>query len=205
MKSLGDVRPPDGVGAFEIRDGPGNTAQAIEAAPGQTQSGHCPFDQGETGGIENAMLLECVAGQVGVRPSGSGSITRRLPLARLLHPGADRRGRFAGLITRERLEGYRVHSDRQIDSIAQRSRDPSAIVPQLGRVAEATSRQFAGVATGTGVHRADQEESGGKPYGPGRTRDANHAFLERRAQRLECAPVEFCHLVEEQHAGVRKA
>src|SRR4029079_6640053 len=57
-------------------------------------------------------------------------------------------------------------------------------------------------STGTQVHRPDELESGRihrPPFGPG---NADHAVLERLAQRLEGWAHELRELVEEQHASV---
>ena len=57
----------------------------------------------------------------------------------------------------------------------------------------------------TRVHRRHEQEVGGERHAAGRARDVDDAVLERLAQDVERAALEFRHLVEQQHAVMRQA
>src|SRR5207249_1189326 len=55
------------------------------------------------------------------------------------------------------------------------------------------------------VHRRDELEARGEERPPACSRDADRSVLERLAKRLERGSLELRHLVQEEHAPMRKA
>ena len=102
--------------------------------------------------------------------------------------------------------GHRRHLDAQIDAVHQRARDARLVIAGAA-VDAAALAGIAGlerIAAATWIHRRDQHEAGrvGDAMIGARHRDL--AVLQRLAQGIQHARIEFGQLVEEQHALMRQ-
>ncbi len=132
------------------------------------------------------------------------ALARQLPLARRRDARADG-GR--GLARRPRGElGFIDGRDieHQVEAIEQGPGELAAIARDLvGRAATLAGR-MAEPAAGTGIHRRDELEAGGKFGAPGGAADVDLPALQRLAQGFEHAALELRKLVEKQRAVMRQ-
>ena len=89
-----------------------------------------------------------------------------------------------------------------VDAVHQRATDAIEVMLHLSRRAHATLNRMIVIATGTGIHRCDQHETGRIVDVILYTRDAYLSIFQRLAKHLQDIPLKFCQLVKKEYTVV---
>ena len=142
---------------------------------------------------------------VGVAGEASAFEAGALPLPSVLDAPPHRGGRLGQAVADELLVLDAGRLDEQVDPVEQRAADALLVAGDSPGGADALLARVAVVAAGTGVHRAEQHESGGKGRRPLGAADGDDFVFHGLAQNFEGALAELGELVEEEDAAVGEA
>jgi hypothetical protein len=186
----------------KVGDGSSDFQHAVVAACAQSESLYRSLQQVATRDVGTARMAPSASAQFSIR-----SCTGRRPSPLLPYAcGANALTDDGGVLARRRFcDGRNGHGrdlDDEVDSIAKRTREPSAITRNLCGRAAARPSVVTAEATGTRVHCGDEDEPGRKDRSTSRAGDRDAAFLERLPQDLEYPSVKLGHLIEEEHTVV---
>ena len=189
----------DGDVAFEVRYGPGQATDPMEASGTQSAAPDLALHERGRGGIHRSHIVEIGPGQFGVGADSPGGGTP----ASLGHPGSDDRCPLRGFAAQELIGIGSIDPNGDVESIEEGSgQAPGVALP--GRFAASARSGRTSISTRAGVHGADH----GEPRREGRrSPGSTHphlTVLEGLAKGVEYQGRELPHLVEEEHPTVYK-
>ena len=120
------------------------------------------------------------------------------------HPLTHNCCRFAGASVGDRLNWQSRHRHDQVQAISQGTGNATSIRGDLSGSTPARAAVIAEKSARTGIHGGYEHEASGKHRRARCPGDGHTPFLERLSEDLEDSTVELRHLVQEQHAVVRK-
>ena len=177
LQRLGHRVRADLVVAGKIGNRPRDPAHAIVAARAQRHPARRGSQHAQRRRIRGAMLRHERGGQLCVRRDALARVADGLARTRGDHAGANGGRPLPRFTEREDIDRHRRHLHGQIESIAQRTREPIAISRHLLRRAPALARRIAGESARTRVHRGNQHEAGRKRRRASRAGDRDTPFF----------------------------
>ena len=151
MDGFEEVGRGNGAGPGEIGDRTRDLENAIVGAGREVQLFHGLLQQDSKRAIDGTMLADLRMGHAGVDGGAGAGKARLLPAAGSLDPGADGRGRFAGLGLAQFFNRQGRCLDMEVNAVKQRPADARAVALDLRWRAPALMPRIAEVTAGTRI------------------------------------------------------